>query len=100
VARLMIFVQHPRHVSTEEAESWLAKELEPLVGNGVEHVELKRLRNASLRFGETWAWMFELECRDVEAACEAVGEGAGRILLGDLRLLGMRPCVALVDDVH
>lgn len=96
----MIFVQHPRHVSTEEAESWLAKEFEALVGNGVERVYLRRLRNPSLRFGETWAWMFELECRDAEAACEAVRHGAGLMLLGDLRMLGMRPCVALVDDIH
>ena len=96
----MIFVQHPRHVSTEEAESWLAKELEALVGNGVERVDLRRLRNASLHSGETWAWMFELECRDVDAACEAFRHGAGLTLLGDLRLLGMRPSVALVDDVH
>jgi hypothetical protein len=100
VARLMIFVQHPRHVSTEETEWWLTEEMEPLNGDGVERVELKRLRNASLGFGETWAWMVEVECRDVEAACEAVGDGAGRMLLADLRLLGMRPCVALVDDVH
>jgi DNA-binding transcriptional LysR family regulator len=100
VARLMIFVQHPRHVSTEEAESWLAKEFEALVGNGVERVYLSRLRNPSLRFGETWAWMFELECRDADAACEAVRHGAGLALLADLRLLGMWPSVALVDDIH
>jgi hypothetical protein len=100
VARLMIFVQHPWHVSTEEAEAWLAKELEALVGDGVERADLRRLRNTSLGVGETWAWMFELECRDADAACEAVRHGAGRTLLGELRLLGMRPSVALVDDVH
>ena len=44
--------------------------------------------------------MFELECRDADAACEALRHGAGLALLGDLRLLGMRPSVALVDDVH
>lgn len=100
VARLMIFVQHPRHVSSEEAEAWLAKEIEPLVGGGIERAELRRLRNAPPGFGETWAWMFELECRDADAACEALRHGAGLTLLGDLRLLGMRPSVALVDDVH
>jgi DNA-binding transcriptional LysR family regulator len=100
VARLMIFVQHPRHVSTEEAESWLAKELELLVVDGVERIDLRRLRNASLGVGEAWAWMLELECRDAEAACAAVRHGAGLTLLGDLRMLGMHPKVALVDDVH
>ena len=60
-------------------------------------------RHADQRFGPFPPPLLNLRrvgCRDVEAACEAVGEGAGRILLGDLRLLGMRPCVALVDDVH
>jgi hypothetical protein len=100
VARLMIFVQHPRHVSTEEAESWLAKELEALGGEGVQRVDLRRLRSASLRFSETWAWMVELECRDAEAAREALRGGGGPELLAELRMLGMRPSVALVDNVH
>jgi len=94
----MIFVEHPWHVSTEEAEAWLEREVEPLGGNGVDRVRLRRLRSASLRFSETWAWMVELECRDAEAACEAVSGGAGLTLLGDLRMLGMRPSVALVED--
>jgi DNA-binding transcriptional LysR family regulator len=94
----MIFVEHPRHVSSEEAESWLEGELEPLGGNGVARVRLRRLRSASLNFGETWAWMVELECRDVEAAREALREGAGLAFLADLRMLGMRPSVALVED--
>jgi hypothetical protein len=94
----MIFVEHPRHVSSEEAESWLERELEPLGGNGVDRVRLRRLGSGSLRFSETWAWMVELECRDAEVAREALRGGAGLELLADLRMLGMRPSVALVED--
>ena len=94
----MIFVEHPRHVSSEEAESWLEQELEPLGGNGVYRVRLRRVRSASVSFSETWAWMVELECRDAEAARGALREGAGVELLADLRMLGMRPLVALVED--
>jgi hypothetical protein len=94
----MIFVQRPRHVSAEEAEDWLRGELEPVAGDGVRGIELKRLASPGLRFSDTWSWMLELDCRDAEAARRAVEEGPGLLLLADLRLLGMRPSVALVED--
>ena len=94
----MIFVQQPRHVSIEEAEHWLRSQLADIEGDGISRVELKRLASPTLRFSETWAWMVELDCRDHEAAAAVVREGAGLMLLADLRLLGMRPAVALVRD--
>ena len=94
----MIFVEHPRQVSTQEAEAWLERELEPLHGDGIDRVRLRRLENGSLRFAQSWAFMIELECRDAAAAREAMREGAGLTLLADLRLLGMRPSMALVED--
>jgi hypothetical protein len=94
----MIFVEHPRHVSTEEAEAWLERELEPLRGDGIERVRLRRLRNGSLRFAQSWAYMVELDCHDTEAARATMQEGAGLTFLADLRLLGMRPSMALVED--
>jgi hypothetical protein len=98
VARLMIFVQHPRHVSTEEAEFWLRRELEVMEGEGVRSVELKRLASPTLRFSETWSWMVELDCRDADAARAVMREGPALALVADLRLLGMRPSVTLVED--
>jgi hypothetical protein len=98
MARLMIFVQRPRHVSAEEAEDWLRRELEPVAGDGVRSVELRRLASPGLRFSDTWSWMVELDCRDADAARRALEEGPGLMLLADLRLLGMRPSLALVED--
>jgi hypothetical protein len=94
----MIFIEHPRHVSTEEAEAWLERELEPLDGDGIDRVRLRRLCDPSLRFAQSWAFMVELDCRDTAAARAVVQDRAGLTLLGDLRLLGMRPSVVLVDD--
>jgi hypothetical protein len=94
----MIFVERPRHVSDDEAEAWLEHELAALGGNGVDRVQLKRLAGASPRMSEPWSWMVEIDCEDLEAAREALGNGAAMLLLGDLRLLGMRPYVALVED--
>lgn len=81
-----------------ETESWLETELGPLGGDGVDRIHLSRLRSASPRFSATCAWMIELDCRSAEAACAAVGGGPGAMLLGDLRMLGMHPSVALVED--
>jgi hypothetical protein len=94
----MIVVEHPRHVSTDETERWLREQLETIGGDGIERVVLKRLGSPSLRFSEARAWMIELECRDAAAACEAVKAGAGLELIADMRLLGMRPWVATVED--
>ncbi len=99
VARLMIFVEHPRHVTSEEAEAWLERELAALDSNGVDSIRLKRVVGASPRLCDTWSWMVQIDCRDLDAAREALGKnGPGMALLADLRLLGMRPSVALVED--
>jgi len=98
VARLMIFVERPRHVTSEEAEAWLERELAALDSNGVDSILLKRVLGTSPRLSDTWSWMVQIDCRDLDAAREAVGKGPGMALLADLRLLGMRPSVALVED--
>ena len=98
VARLMIFVERPRHVTSEEAEAWLERELTALDSNGVDSIRLKRVVGASPRLCDTWAWMVQIDCYDLDAAREAVGSGPGMALLADLRLLGLRPSVALVED--
>ena len=98
MTRLMIFVQHPRHLSSDEAESWLEKQVDALVGEGLEHVRLERVSDASHGLGDRSGWSFALDCRDADAAREVVREGAGRALLTDLRLLGMQPSVELVVE--
>ncbi len=95
---VIIVVEQPRHVPTDEAECWLREQLDAIGGDGIERVALKRLGSPSLRFSGARAWMIELECRDAVAACEAVKAGPGLELLADMRLLGMRPWVATVED--
>jgi hypothetical protein len=98
MTRLMIFVQHPRHLAIDEAESWLEKQVEALVGEGLEHVRLERVSDASHGLGDCSGWSLAMDCRDAEAAREVVQGGAGRALLTDLRLLGMQPSVEVVVD--
>ena len=94
----MIFVERPRHVTFEEGEAWLEGEVAALDANGVDRIQLKRVVGASLRFSDSWSWMVQIDCRDLDAARNAVRHGPGLSLLADLRLLGMRPAVALIED--
>jgi hypothetical protein len=98
VARLMIFVERPRHVTSEEAEAWLERELTGLDSNGIESIQLKRVVGASPRLCDTWSWMVQIDCRDLDTAREVIGTGYAMALLADLRLLGLHPSVALVED--
>ena len=94
----MIFLERPRHVTSEETEAWLEHELAGLDSKGVYSIRLKRVVGASPRLCDTWTWMVQIDCRDLDAARDAVGSGRGMALLADLRLLGLRPSVALVED--
>ena len=94
----MIFVERPRHVSSEEAELWLLAQLDELRCEGSDSVQLRRLASPTLRFSDTWSWMVEFHCRDADAARGVLHGGAGLALIADLRLLGMRPSIALVED--
>jgi hypothetical protein len=98
VARLMIFVERPRQVRDDEAEAWLQGELDAFNGHRVERVQLKRLAGASPRLSETWSWMVQIDCQDLDAAREVLSNGPAMTFLGDLHLLGMRPSVALVEE--
>ena len=99
MVRLLIFIRPPRYGAPADTESWLQRELASLCHDGVDRVQLRRLRSASPRLTATCAWMVELDCHSPEAACAAVGDGPGMMLLGDLRMLGMHPSVALVEEI-
>ena len=97
-ARLLILAQCPHHLRPDEAETWLRSELDELPRDGVERVELAPLASVSLRFGRHWDWLVELHWASDAAAARALEGPACLTLLGDLRLLGMRPSVAFVSE--
>jgi len=98
VARLILLVQHPYHLSTEEAAEWLRTQAEEYSRtSGVRRVRVSRLSSLSLQFGREWDWMFELELEGEGAPGREVRTEIAAGLLGDLRVLGMRSSVALVE---
>lgn len=94
----MMLVSPPRRLAVEEAEEWLRRELVSIAGiAGVRSAALSRLASASVRWSQDWGWLVEFDFETAELARGAVGGEAWSMLLGDLRLLGMSPTVALVD---
>jgi hypothetical protein len=99
MARLLVMVSPPRRLKVDEAESWLREELAPLVRvAGLRSAVLSRLAGASPFGGDAWGWLVEFDFDTPECAREAVDEDAWALLLGDLRLVGMSPRVALVES--
>jgi hypothetical protein len=95
----MVLLQRPHHLSLDEGEAWLRNDAAALAGaDGVRRATLGRLVGASRRWGPEWDWLIELDCDDHDAATRAVRGEAGALLLGDLRLLGMRPPLAIVAE--
>ncbi len=98
MARLIMMVRPPHHVRLQEAEDWLRGELRPLVGaRGVRSAAISRLGVASRRQALEWGWLVELDFDDPDTARQMAGDVTWMELMGDLRLVGMRPTVALVD---
>jgi hypothetical protein len=98
MARLVMMVRPPHHVRLEEAEDWLRGELGPVAeAQGVRCAAISRLRVASHRQALEWGWLVELGFEDPDTARQVAGDGPWMELMGDLRLLGMRPTVALIE---
>ena len=98
VARLLIFWTQPAHLSAAEADVWVRGELRTVTGlAGVERAQLTRLRAGSERFGAHHDWMLELHLAPGTVPADYVEASPCAEWLGDLRLLGMRPAVAVAD---
>jgi hypothetical protein len=98
VTRLIVLVGSPHHLRAEEAEQWLRKEAATLTtAEGVRRAAISPLASPSVRWPNQWGWLIEGDCEGPEGADRAVCDDAWTALLGDLRLLGMRPTVLLVS---
>jgi hypothetical protein len=98
MARLVILWTRPYHLSAEEADAWTCRETARLLEfDGVARAELSRLQSAPVGHPRPWDWMLELHLHDGVDGHACVDEPVCAEWLGDLRLLGMRPAVVLVE---
>jgi hypothetical protein len=101
IARLMLFVRRPYHLSQEEADRWMRAEAAPLArAAAIRSVEVSRFRSPGAPGGSDWDWLIEMTFEDPDEAARAAREQACRDLVADMRLLGMRPSLALVDGTR
>ncbi len=95
VPRILITGSRPCHLSAQEAETWLASELRCLRAvPGVEGVVLTQVSAPPTR---SWDWVCELHLGNGADAEACVEHPLCVEWLLDLRLLGMRPGLALLD---
>jgi hypothetical protein len=98
MARLMLLAQRPPNTSCSDAEEWLRRQIATLSrAEGLESVALTRLASPSARWSRVWTWLIELDFAAREDACRAASDPAYTDLLGELRLLGMRPSLTMTD---
>jgi hypothetical protein len=98
MARLLVLCDHPYHLPRENAEAWLRQELETVVRrDGLAGATLTRLGNPSAEWTRSFDWLIEFHLAGLASTAMGRGGACGE-LVADLRLLGMAPAVALVDD--
>ena len=95
VPRLVILWTRPNHLSREEADTWVRLEVRAL---GLAGARLAEVQPAAMEHPMSWHWMLELELEDTSAGARSLRRGPLADWLRDLRLLGMRPTVMLVDN--
>ena len=88
--RLLILWTSPTHLSEDEAGAWVREQLGGVLG---EQAVLSRLERAGGRWCAPFDWLLEVAVPDGAAAAADYAE-----LLGDLRLLGMRPAAMVAVD--
>jgi hypothetical protein len=99
VTRLIVLVGAPHHLRAEEAGDWLHKEAAALGrADGVRRAIISPLASPSLRWSSQWSWLIEIDCDCPDGTERTTCDQTWKDLLGDLRLLGMRPAVAVVGD--
>jgi hypothetical protein len=93
---MMLIVRRPFHLRLDEAEQWLREATVPLLEvHGVERLTASRL--ASAGGCSSGHWRIELELAEWSDPARIVRAEPCAVLLGDLRMLGMRPSLSMVE---
>jgi len=99
VIKLLVLCCRPMHLSSPAAEEWLRKEVGEILADGaVTAIEITTLLSASMRWGRQWDYLIAIDLRAGSDAGTVINAPACAGVLGDFRLLGMRPSVAVADD--
>jgi len=96
VQRLLVLFHDPYHLDERDAQAWLEQEVASVLRH--DQIHRARLTRLGSTFSQTrggFDWLLEF---GVTPGTGVNPRGAVVELVGDLRLLGMQPLVALADD--
>jgi hypothetical protein len=97
VPRVLVLWTRPHHLTREEAERWVRRELRAVAAaEAVRSARLSRLEQASPSHGGDWRWLLELQIAG--SVRDYVESGPCAEWLGDLRLLGMKTQLVVAED--
>jgi hypothetical protein len=95
VRRILLLCEQPPRLGRREAGAWLRDALAGVArADGVGDVRLVALEQAG-RAPHPWEWMARIEVGDATAPEDVVASARFAELLGDLRIVGMRPEVVI-----
>ena len=95
VRRILLLCEQPPRLGRREARAWLCDALAGVArADGVGDVRLVALEQAR-RAPHPWEWLAWIEVRDATAPEDVVASARFAELLGDLRIVGMRPEVVI-----
>jgi hypothetical protein len=98
VPRLILLCERPRHLGREESVVWLRQATQHLVdGSDVVGLQFTELESPSPHWSPAGDWLLEAELADDVDVRRLIDTPQWREVLADLRLLGMRPALAVAD---
>ena len=97
MSRVLMTWNRPRHISDAQAREWITSEVECLADAlEIESIALTRVSATPGRPG-SWDWVCELELPNDADALTLLRHPALTGWLHELRILGMRPSMALLE---
>jgi hypothetical protein len=98
VPRIVVLWTRPDHLTRQEADAWVQAGTAVLdTAPGISNARVGELESAALEHPVRWHWMLELDVVDRASVAQTLHHGPVADWMRDLRLLGMRPTVMLVD---
>jgi hypothetical protein len=97
VTDVLVVCCRPLRLGAVEAGVWLRDEVRKLLADdAITQIQVTALTDASSGWGRTWDYLIRISLDGADTG-RVMQEPACDGLLGDLRLLGMRPYVAVAD---
>ncbi len=98
MSRVVILCERPAGLWADEAERWLRRDVARVRDRAIVRFEVNRLGHSPQYDGHGYAWLLEISLRNEEDADRLFRQPRFLELLGDMRVMGMKPAAAIAPD--